>query len=101
MTSRCKSDFSGMVFFFFCLISQRNLVFVSLFNIKDFNAKPDYNMSRESLLTEEVKLHNLIFNYISFRAYSHHHPLLNTKILDKELLEENMSCFKIYSTHVL
>lgn len=47
---------------------------------------------------EEVKLHNLIFNYVSFRAYSHHHLLLNTKILDKELLEENMPWFKIYST---
>lgn len=74
---------------------------VSLLNTKDFNANPDYNMSGESLLMEEVKLHNLIFNYISFRAYSHHHPLLNTKNLDKELLEENMSCLRIYSTHAL
>lgn len=72
-----------------------------MLNTEDFNANPDYNMSRESLLMEEVKLHNLIFNYVSFRAYSHHHPLLNTKILDKELLEENMSCLRIYSTRAL
>lgn len=63
-----------------------NHIFANLVNNRDFSVKPDYNISGESLLMEEVKLHNLIFNYVSFRACSHHHPLLNTKILDKELL---------------